>query len=81
VGFRFQSLLDSMLQYPSGLLSNCDAGGHDDDDGDDVSLPHFLALLPAPDCRMMGVFSFCPSGVLFCFFSILNALSHLCFVL
>jgi hypothetical protein len=30
---------------------------------------------------MMGVFSFCPSCVLFCFFSILKALSHLCFVL
>ncbi len=48
VGFRFQSLLDSMLHYPSCLLSNCVAGGHDDDDDDDdLPLPDFLALLPS----------------------------------
>lgn len=41
----------------------------------------FWLFCPAPDCQMMGVFSFRPSGVLFCFFSILNAFSHLCFVL
>ncbi len=60
VGFRFQSLLDSMLHHPSGLLSNCDAGGHDDDDDHHLPLPDFLALLPSTRLPDDGCFLFLP---------------------
>jgi len=47
-----------MLHCPSGLFSNCDAGGHDDDD--DLPLPDFLALLPSTRLPDDGCFLFSP---------------------
>ncbi len=49
-----------MLHHPSGLLSNCDAGGHDDDDHHHLPLPDFLALLPSTRLPDDGCFLFLP---------------------